>query len=207
MFLKQQIKLQRDEISGFKQETRELRDELREKQRILTDLRDRVKYLESNKRDLEANLMKQVKKERALVETNETNKETIINQRNSIIMKRLDDKSMEKSVRDFERNVLESMEDYLSKKSKEQVENPLEKSPLLKKIREKTEKIERTLNDELQKQQEDEKYKEIEELLKNPMEKTANIGYSGARKKLKLIYGKMIRQGNSLTNMEGKYYF
>lgn len=205
MFLKQKIQHQREEIDGFKQEIRELREMALEKQRHMEEFRDKVRYLDKNKLELEEAVLKQVRKEKIMVESNEKQRQTIIYQRNSLISKKSEDKSMEKNIREFEKQVLESMDDYLAQKTIEKEEDSFEMSPLLKKVKEKAAKIEQTLKEEMTKQENDEDYKEIQAILKNPMEKTANLCYSGAKKKLKLIYGKMINQGNRLTSIEGPY--
>jgi hypothetical protein len=88
-----------------------------------------------------------------MVESNEKQRQTIIYQRNSLISKKSEDKSMEKNIREFEKQVLESMDDYLAQKTIEKEEDSFEMSPLLKKVKEKAAKIEQTLKEEMTKQE------------------------------------------------------
>jgi len=153
MFLKQKIQHQREEIDRFKQEIRELREMALEKQRHMEEFRDKVRYLDKNKLELEEAVLKQVRKEKIMVESNEKQRQTIIYQRNSLISKKSEDKSMEKNIREFEKQVLESMDDYLAQKTIEKEEDSFEMSPLLKKVKEKAAKIEQTLKEEMTKQE------------------------------------------------------
>lgn len=200
--LKQKIQQQRNEIDEFKAEIRNLRSLLLEKNRALEDTRERIRLLEINKRELEESLLREVKKERALAVDNEKQKETLWVQRNSIVRQKIDDPLCDKTLHEFEKSVLSSMDNYLSQKTLEQ-ETSLQGSPLLKKLKEKTAIIEKQLVEELKDQEKDEGYKELQEILKNPLEKTASLGYSGVRKKLKLIHGKMMSQQRGLSHMEG----
>ena len=77
-------------------------------------------------------------------------------------------------------------------------------APFLKELKEKAMRIERSITEEVRKHDDNkEEYKELDEILKNPLERLKNKEYSGARKKLKLLYGGIVSQGKHLDVIEG----
>lgn len=202
VLLQQKVQQQREEIETFKQEVRDLRNLIMEKQRNIEDLKEQARFLEKGKQELEDGLLKEIRNQRLFEQFSQKQKDVIQIQRNSILPKKVPEPT-DINLSEFDKTMISSMQDYLDQKSSERDKAALERSPLLKKIKEKTENLEKSIREDLKNQENDAGYKEIVEVLKNPLEKTASLGYSGARKKLKLIYGKMISHGNALANMEG----